>query len=228
MKLPLTDRVIPIIADEFVDMEFGTGAVKVTPAHDPNDFEIGLRHNLPQVVVIGPDGSMTQEAGTRYEGLDRFEARELVVADLKAQGLLEKIEDYTHSVGTCARCHTVIEPLLSEQWFCKMKELAEPATDVVREGKIKFIPDRYERIYLEWMENVRDWCISRQLWWGHRIPIWKCDECGEVRCSQERTGSDREAQVRPQHCHAGPGRARHVVLLRAVAVRDPRLAQGHA
>ena len=177
--LPLQDRPIPIIADEFVDMAFGTGAVKVTPAHDPNDFEIGLRHDLPQVVVIGPDGSMTQEAGTRYEGQDRFKARGLVVEDLTARGLLEKIEDHTHSVGTCRRCHTVIEPLLSEQWFCKMKEIARPAIDVVEQGKVKFFPDRYARIYIEWMENVRDWCISRQLWWGHRIPIWKCDDCGE-------------------------------------------------
>lgn len=178
VKLPLTDRVIPIIADEFVDMEFGTGAVKATPAHDPNDFEIGLRHNLPQVVVIGPDGSMTQEAGANYEGLDRYEAREKVVADLERQGFVEKIEDYMHSVGTCERCHTVIEPLLSEQWFCKMKELAKPAIDVVKQGKVKFYPDRYAAIYIDWMENIRDWCISRQLWWGHRIPIWKCDDCG--------------------------------------------------
>lgn len=179
VKLPLTDRVIPIIADEFVDMEFGTGAVKATPAHDPNDFEIGLRHNLPQVVVIGIDGKMTQEAGVNYEGLDRFEAREKVVADLKTLDLLEKIEEYTHSVGTCKSCHTVIEPLLSEQWFCRMKELAQPAIDVVKQGKVKFFPERYAGIYLEWMENVRDWCISRQLWWGHRIPVYKCDECGE-------------------------------------------------
>lgn len=178
--LPLVGRIIPVVADEYVDLEFGTGAVKVTPAHDPNDFEIGMRHNLPQVVVIGPDGVMTQEAGADYEGLDRFKARERVVADLTAKGLVEKIDDYTHSVGTCARCHTVIEPLLSEQWFCKMKELAEPAADVVREGKVSFVPDRYERIYIEWMENVRDWCISRQLWWGHRIPIYRCDECSEV------------------------------------------------
>jgi len=178
-KLPLTNRIIPIIADEFVDMEFGTGAVKATPAHDPNDFEIGLRHNLPHVVVIGPDGTMTQEAGPNYEGLDRYKARAKVVEDLKALGLLEKIEDYTHSVGTCERCHTVIEPLLSEQWFCKMKELAAPAIDVVREGQIKFWPDRYAKIYIDWMENIRDWCISRQLWWGHRIPIWKCECCGE-------------------------------------------------
>ncbi|MCX6344110.1 MAG: valine--tRNA ligase [Armatimonadetes bacterium] len=179
VKLPLTDRVIPIIADEFVDMEFGTGAVKTTPAHDPNNFEIGLRHNLPQVVVIGPDGTMTQEAGTRYEGQDRFKARQMVLEDLQALGLLEKTEDYSHSVGTCERCHTTIEPLLSEQWFCKMKELAQPAIEVVKQGKVKFFPERYAGIYLEWMENVRDWCISRQLWWGHRIPIYKCEDCGE-------------------------------------------------
>ncbi len=179
VKLPLTDRVIPVIADNFVDMEFGTGAVKATPAHDPNDFEIGLRHNLEQVVVIGPDGSMTQEAGERYEGLDRFKAREKVIADLEALGLVENIEDYVHSVGTCERCHTVIEPLLSEQWFCRMKELARPAVDVVKQGKVKFYPDRYARIYIDWMENIRDWCISRQLWWGHRIPVWKCSDCGE-------------------------------------------------
>lgn len=180
VKLPLVGRIIPIVADDYVDMEFGTGAVKVTPAHDPNDFEIGMRHDLKQIVVIGPDGSMTQEAGANYEGLDRFEAREKVVADLQAQGLVEKIEDYSHSVGTCERCHTVIEPLLSEQWFCRMKDLAKPAMEVVKQGKIKFFPDRYERIYLDWMENIRDWCISRQLWWGHRIPIYKCDECGET------------------------------------------------
>jgi len=179
VRLPLTDRVIPVIADDFVDPDFGTGAVKATPAHDPDDFEIGLRHNLPQIVVIGPDGTMTREAGSRYEGLDRFKARELVLEDLEAQGLLEKVEDYTHSVGTCARCDTVIEPLLSEQWFCRMKELAKPAIDVVKQGLVKFFPERYARTYTEWLENVRDWCISRQLWWGHRIPVWKCGDCGE-------------------------------------------------
>jgi len=179
VKLPLTDRVIPVIEDEHVDHEFGTGAVKVTPAHDPNDFEIGLRHNLPQMIVIAPDGSMTSEAGERYAGLNRYDARKKVVADLEKMGLLQRIDDYTHSVGTCARCDTTIEPLLSEQWFCKMKELAQPAIDVVKEGRIKFFPDRYVRIYVDWMESVRDWCISRQLWWGHRIPVWKCGACGE-------------------------------------------------
>ncbi|MCE5314424.1 MAG: valine--tRNA ligase [Armatimonadota bacterium] len=184
VKLPLTDRVIPIVADDHVDIEFGTGAVKVTPAHDPNDFEIGMRHNLAQIVVIGPDGCMTQEAGTNYEGLDRYKARQKVVEDMDKLGLLDHIDDYSHSVGTCERCHTTIEPLLSEQWFCKMKELAGPAIDVVKQGQVKFHPDRYEKIFIEWMENVRDWCISRQLWWGHRIPVWKCADCGEYTAPQ--------------------------------------------
>lgn len=201
--LPLVGRRIPVVADAYVDKEFGTGAVKVTPAHDPNDFEIGMRHDLPQVVVIGIDGSMTQEAGTAYEGLDRFEARERVVADLTARGLIEKIEEYSHSVGTCARCHTVIEPLLSEQWFCKMQELARPAADAVRDHRIRFVPDRYERIYIEWMENVRDWCISRQLWWGHRIPIYKCDECGEVAAAKSE--DEAIAKLKCGHPSTGSG-----------------------
>jgi len=172
IRLPLTDREIPLIADEYAKMEFGTGAVKVTPAHDLDDFECGLRHNLPQVVVIGEDGAMTEAAGARYAGLDRFEARELVLGDLEELGLLEKVEDYTTQIPHCDRCKTVIEPLLSEQWFVKQKELAQPAIDAVKEGRIRIIPERYRRIYLDWMENIRDWCISRQLWWGHRIPIW--------------------------------------------------------
>lgn len=176
--LPLMDRPIPIVGDAHVDPDFGTGAVKVTPAHDPNDFEIGMRHNLPSIVVIGPNGSMTDEAG-RFAGMDRYAAREAVVDELKAQGLLVLEEDYAHSVGTCERCGSTIEPLLSEQWFVRMKEIAQPAIDVVKSGKVSFIPDRYARIYIDWMENIRDWCISRQLWWGHRIPIWQCGECGE-------------------------------------------------
>ncbi len=183
VKLPILDREIPIVADSYVDPEFGTGAVKVTPAHDPNDFEIGIRHNLPQITVIGPDGIMTEEAG-KFSGIDRLEARRKVVEELEQLGLLALKEEYEHSVGTCSRCDTTIEPLLSEQWFVKMKELAQPAIDVVKSGKVRFVPERYTRIYLDWMENIRDWCISRQLWWGHRIPIYRCADCVEYTASK--------------------------------------------
>lgn len=179
LKLPLTEREIPLIADDYAKPEFGSGAVKVTPAHDLNDFEAGLRHSLPQHVVIGKDGRMTDFAGPEYAGLDRFEARKKVVADMEALGLLEKIEDYTIQTPISDRSGEVIEPLLSEQWFVDMKPLAQPAIDVVKTGKIAFIPPRYESIYLHWMENIRDWCISRQLWWGHRIPIWWTEEKAE-------------------------------------------------
>jgi len=187
--LPIMGRSIAIIADVHVDPDFGTGAVKVTPAHDPNDFEIGLRHNLAQVIVIGPDGSMTKEAG-RFAGKDRYEARAEIVEELRAKGLLVREEEYLHSVGTCDRCGSTIEPLLSEQWFARMQDIAGPAMEVVRSGisnpqseirnpkSVRFVPDRYARIYLDWMENIKDWCISRQLWWGHRIPVWKCLDCG--------------------------------------------------
>ncbi|MCL6518388.1 MAG: valine--tRNA ligase [Armatimonadetes bacterium] len=181
--LPIMGRSIPIIADTHVDPNFGTGAVKVTPAHDPNDFEIGMRHNLQQVVVIGTDGSMTEEAG-RFAGMDRYAAREAIVEELRSQGLLVREEEYVHSVGTCARCGTTIEPLLSEQWFVRMKQIAQPAIEVVRNGSVRFVPDRYASVYIDWMENIRDWCISRQLWWGHRIPIWKCLDCGEYTASK--------------------------------------------
>jgi valyl-tRNA synthetase len=179
LVLPLLKRVIPVIADDFVDPKFGTGAVKVTPAHDPNDYDMSLRHNLPRLEVIDTAAHMTDEAGP-YKGLDRFAARERVVHDLRAQGLLEKIEDHPLSVGTCQRCKTVLEPLLSTQWFMKMQELAGPAIRVVEEGRIRITPDNYKKIYLDWMGNLHDWCISRQLWWGHRIPVWYCDACGEV------------------------------------------------
>ena len=184
LVLPLLKRVIPVVADEFVAPEFGTGAVKVTPAHDANDFEIALRHRLPRVVVIDEAARMTAEAGP-YQGLDRYEAREAVVQDLREQGLLEKIEDYALSVGTCQRCKTVIEPLLSTQWFMKMKPLAEPAIRAVEEGRIRILPENYKKIYLDWMTNIHDWCVSRQLWWGHRIPVWYCDACGEAVVARE-------------------------------------------
>ena len=178
--LPLIGRGIPIVADEAVSLEFGSGAVKVTPAHDPDDFEISKRHNLPPIKVIGEDGRMTAEASEKYRGMDRFECREVVVEDLKREGLLVKITDHKHSVGHCYRCKTVIEPYLSRQWFVKMQPLAQPAIAAVKEGRIKFVPRRWEKVYYGWLENVRDWCISRQLWWGHRIPVWYCEDCGEV------------------------------------------------
>ena len=179
IRLPLVGREIPIVADEFVDREFGTGAVKVTPAHDPNDFELGKRHNLEQIDVMTDDGRMNDRAGA-YAGLDRFVARGRIVEDLRAQGLLESITNHTHAVGVCDRCKTDVEPRLSTQWFCRMKPLAEPAIRVVREGLIPVVPENQKKIYLDWMENIRDWCISRQLWWGHRIPIWHCADCGEM------------------------------------------------
>lgn len=179
--LPLVGRKLPVIADEeWVDPSFGTGAVKVTPAHDPADFEMGRKHGLPQVVVIGFDARMTDDAGSRYAGLDRYECRELILSDLKGEGYLEKVEDYTYSVGRCDRCKTDIEPMISEQWFIRMKELSRPAIKVVEEGRITFVPEKWKKVYLDWMENIRDWCVSRQLWWGHRIPIWTCTSCGKV------------------------------------------------
>ncbi|MHB8171748.1 MAG: valine--tRNA ligase [Thermincolia bacterium] len=184
LVLPLMNRLIPVIADEYVESDFGTGAVKITPAHDPNDFEIGKRHNLPQITVMTKEGTMNDEAG-KYAGLARYDCRKAVVEDLKAQGLLVKIEEHANKVGQCYRCDTVIEPMVSKQWFVKMKPLAEPAIEVVKKGEIKFVPERFAKIYLGWMENIRDWCISRQLWWGHQIPVWYCQDCGEVICAKE-------------------------------------------
>ena len=182
--LPLVGREMPVITDEYVDPSFGTGAVKITPAHDPNDFEVGRRHHLPQVQVINTRAEMTEEAG-EYQGLDRWACREKIVFDLKKQGYLIKTEDFQHAVGHCYRCQTVIEPMLSRQWFVRMKPLAQPAIKAVQEGQIRFIPERFTKIYLNWLENIRDWCISRQLWWGHRIPVWYCRDCAEIIVSRQ-------------------------------------------
>lgn len=175
--LPLTGREIPVIADEYVDKEFGTGCVKITPAHDPNDFEVGKRHDLEVIKVMNDDATMNSYAG-KYEGMDRYECRKAMVEDLKEMGLLVKIEEHSHNVGTCYRCKTTVEPVASKQWFVKMKPLAEPAIEAVRSGSSKFVPERFSKIYMNWMENVQDWCISRQLWWGHRIPAYYCEKCG--------------------------------------------------
>ncbi len=182
--LPLVDREIPIIADEYVEREFGTGCVKITPCHDPNDFEVGKRHNLEEILVIDEHGCINENGG-RYQGLDRYEAREKIVADLEAGGYLIEIRDHKHNVGQCYRCGTVVEPLTSAQWFVKMGPLAEEALRVVNDGTVKFVPDRFSKIYTNWMENVHDWCISRQLWWGHRIPAFYCEECGHINVSRE-------------------------------------------
>ncbi len=182
--LPLVGREIPIVADEYVDPSFGSGAVKVTPAHDPNDFEIGERHGCEKVNIMNADATISAEGGP-YEGLDRYEARKRVVADLEEQGLLVGVEDHMHAVGHCYRCHTVIEPWLSDQWFVDMKPLAEPAIRAVREERVKFHPKRWENVYFHWMENIRDWCVSRQLWWGHQIPVFYCDDCGEMFAAME-------------------------------------------
>jgi len=182
--LPLVNREIPIIADEYVDREFGTGVVKITPAHDPNDFEVGLRHNLEQLRVMDDEAIMNENAG-KYQGLDRYEARKRIIEDLEKEGLLAKIEEHSHNVGHCYRCDTIVEPIISKQWFVKMEPLAKPAIEAVRDGRIKFIPERFEKIYFNWMENIRDWCISRQLWWGHRIPAYYCQGCNDTVVARE-------------------------------------------
>ena len=184
VMLPIMNRVIPVVTDTYVDREFGTGVVKITPGHDPNDFEVGKRHNLPLVNVMNDDATINENGG-KYAGMDRYEARKAIVEELTKQGLLVKIEDYSHNVGTHDRCKTTIEPLVKEQWFVKMDELIKPAVEAVKKGEIRLIPERMEKTYFNWTDNIRDWCISRQLWWGHRIPAYYCDECGEVTVSRE-------------------------------------------
>ena len=192
--LPLVGREMPIVADEYVDMEFGTGCVKMTPAHDPNDFEVGLRQNLETIRVLDDNGKVVEGYG-KYSGMDRYEARKAIVADLEEQGYLVKVEPHQHNVGTCYRCHNDVEPLISAQWFVKMKPLAEEALRVVNEGEVKFVPDRFSKTYTNWMENVHDWCISRQLWWGHQIPAWTCQECGHITVSED-------DPTECEHCHS--------------------------
>jgi len=182
--LPVANREIPVIADQYVDPAFGTGAVKITPAHDPNDFEIGIRHNLPRIRIMDEDGRMSVEAG-KYKGMDRFECRGKLLLELGDEGFLDRADDYVHSVGHCYRCKTVIEPYVSKQWFVKTKPLAEPAIEAVKNGSVRIIPKGWENTYFDWMNNIRDWCISRQIWWGHRIPAWYCEECGEITVSRE-------------------------------------------
>ena len=192
--LPLVNKEIPIVADAYVDMEFGTGCVKMTPAHDPNDFEVGLRHNLESIRVLDDNGKVVEGYG-RYSGMDRYEARKAIVADLEEQGYLVKVEEHTHNVGTCYRCGTDVEPIISAQWFVKMEPLAREALRVVNDGEVKFVPDRFSKIFTNWMENVHDWCISRQLWWGHRIPAWTCEDCGGMTVSET-------DPTECQHCHS--------------------------
>ena len=192
--LPLVNKEIPIVADDYAEMEFGTGCVKMTPAHDPNDFEVGLRHNLEVIRVLDDNGKVN-ELGGKYFGMDRYDARKQIVADLEAGGYLVKIEDHAHNVGTCYRCHKDVEPIISAQWFVKMKPLAKEAIRVVRDGETKFVPERFTKTYMNWMENVRDWCISRQLWWGHQIPAWTCADCGHITVS-------RDDATECEHCHS--------------------------
>lgn len=182
--LPLVNREIPIVADDYVDVEFGTGAVKITPAHDPNDYQVGKRHNLPEIIIMNENGTIN-DLGGKYAGMDRYEARKAIVEDLKAEGYLVKIKEHVHNVSCHDRCGTIIEPMISKQWYVKMESLAKPAIDAVRNKDIEFVPERFDKIYFNWMENIQDWCISRQLWWGHRIPVWYCEDCGEMMVSTE-------------------------------------------
>ena len=184
LKLPLTDREIPVIADEYVDKEFGTGCVKITPAHDPNDFEVGRRHNLEEINILNDDATINSLGG-KYAGMDRYEARKAMVEDLKEQGLLVKVVPHSHSFGTHDRCGTTVEPMIKPQWFVKMDEMAKAAIKTLDDGNLQFVPARFDKTYLHWLENIRDWCISRQLWWGHRIPAYYCDECGEMVVARE-------------------------------------------
>ena len=217
------NREIPIVARRVLRNRISVPALsKSTPAHDPNDFEVGLRHNLEVIRVLNDDGTVNENGG-KYQGMDRYECRKAIVADLEAEGYLVKTEPYSHNVGTCYRCHNDVEPLISAQWFVRMKPLAEEAIRVIKDGTIRFVPERFSKTYLNWMENVHDWCISRQLWWGHQIPAWYCDECGHINVS-------REDPTKCEKCgctqaYTRRRRARHLVLVRSVAVLHAWLAR---
>ena len=183
LELPLTGRQIPVVADAYVDQEFGTGCVKITPAHDPNDFEVGKRHNLEEIVILNDDATVNVPGP--YFGMDRYEARKAIVKDLENQGLLVKVVPHAHNVGTHDRCKTTVEPMVKQQWFVKMEEMAKPAIEALKTGELKFVPESFGKTYLHWLENIRDWCISRQLWWGHRIPAYYCQDCGEIVVAKE-------------------------------------------
>ena len=220
--LPVLGRVIPVIADEAVELEFGTGALKVTPGHDPNDFEIGQRHDLPSVNVMELDGTMNENAGP-YRGQSMSEARENIVRELEEDGLLEKVEPYQHSVGHCDRCDETVEPIVTRQWWMKMGPVARPARAAVADGRIEMVPERFAKVYFNWMDNIRDWCVSRQLWWGHRLPVWYCQDCKEVVVELQDPGVVH--QVRFRSAGARPRRSRYLVQLRTLAALDPGLAR---
>ena len=222
--LPLANRRIPVIGDEYVDPEFGTGCVKITPAHDFNDYEVGQRHNLPQISVLDFDAKLNENAPPAYRGLDRFAARKRIVADLEAAGLLDRITDHTSMIPKGDRSNVVVEPMLTDQWYVRIKPLAEPAIAAVEDGRVKFVPENWSKTYFEWMHNIQDWCISRQLWWGHRIPAWY-DDAGNIYVGRDESRRAPQAQARKGVATApGRGRARHVVLFGALAVLDARLA----
>ena len=220
--VPLVDREVEVIADDYVDIGFGTGAVKITPAHDPNDFEMGQRHNLESIMIMNLDGTMNEKAGAKYDGMTREECRKAVVADLEDLGLLDHIEDLTHAVGHCSRCKTTVEPFVTKQWFVKMKPLTEAALKAVEDGKTRFIPERFVKTYNHWLEDVHDWCISRQLWWGHQIPVWYCDDCGKA-SGQPRRHYGMPALPQPAY-PSRSRRPRHLVQLGSLAFFDHGLA----
>ena len=194
LLLPIVNREIPVIADPYVDKEFGTGCVKITPAHDPNDFEVGKRHNLAEINILNDDATINANGGI-YEGMDRYEARKAIVAELDELGLLVKVVEHVHNVGTHDRCKTTVEPMIKPQWFVKMEEMAKPAIDALKTGRLKFVPESFGKTYLHWLEGIRDWCISRQLWWGHRIPAYYCEECGEMVVSTRYAGKMPEMRL---------------------------------